>query len=188
MEEHAEERRMSRVRQPRESATDVGTRRAWYWPERFVYLFPGEWCRLSGDPLIRGQELRLLIGLLQSVQWNNVCVGSLASAGRLVGLRKAAAYRSAAQLVTAGVLCCEPDPHNPQRYILHLSPALVWRGRPWLRSVGVRHYRALWAQYHGHLLPPPRAHEEASHPPDGTSTAGTSPFSHYPPRYPVSSV
>lgn len=175
---------MDRVHQVVESTNDRARYRTWRWHEPVGYVFPEQWQRVARDHQLKGQEFRLLLGLLAHVQWGNTCACTLAQVSKEVGLALSTVSRVARVLVAARWLCIEPTGHAGQRYVLHLSPLLVWRGRPWLRSTAYAQYRARWRFCHG-ALHGPDASEEASTPPEGTSEEGTPPS---PPWYPLMEV
>lgn len=148
--------------------------RTWRWRELVGYIFPAQWQALARDHRLTGQAFRLFLGLLPYVQWDNSCACTLTQAGRDVGLYPATVHRMTRQLIAARVLCITPHPSNPHRSVVYLSPALVWRGRPWHRTAAYTQYRARWRLSHGatHGV---EGSEEASTPQDGTREGPHSP-------------
>lgn len=172
--------------------------RRWHWREPVAYFFPRYWEKVALRHHLKGQEFRLLLALVSACNWGNKCTTTLAGLGRTVGLSKSTMTRCLRQLVDARLVVVE-RPHGERAALITLSPALVWKGRPWHLAHARDQFAALWRLHHGgaqaatgaaatrvHL--PTSAIPERSSTPRPLRQRRAGPYSAYPPRVGVGSV
>lgn len=127
--------------------TYMGGRRPWQWREAVGYVFLATWVRVARMRQLKGQELRVLSGLVGHCDWNNRCLLSYAALGRAIGLTRAQVSRAIPHLIAAHLVYVEtPDGHRGP--VVTLSPYLVWRGRPWRVGVAREQFDAQWRLCH----------------------------------------
>lgn len=164
--------------------------RPWKWIEPTGYIFFQHWARI-GSMRLPGQAFRLLCGVIAHTDWGNVCTATLSTIGRSVGLDRSTVHRMLPKLIAHHLVYVDRTPSQRQALTVHLSPDVLWKGRPWYRAHAQAQFRAAWQLHHGQTARGDSPHAtpgEGEHPPVSHQENFSHPFIQHEPATELSAV
>jgi hypothetical protein len=129
-------------------APDWPEGKKWHWHEQVLYGFPQGWKVVLQLPLT-AMQWRVLLGLVCYCDWGNRCRVTAAQLGRDLRVHRSTVLRALRALQALRLLILETT-HGQPFPVVTLSPALLWKGRPWHLAYARYQFDAAWRL---HALP-----------------------------------